>query len=138
MPMARSYRNPIFAADIRELRGVVSEHTDRDRCDGTPVFRVGHVSGGGDVAFLSLPIILADHADAAAKVLLNSWAPRMEKPPDKRKRAALAGDPNSATWKQSHPTETAEFIQAKLLSRQFGLAPATASTVASLAFGMAR
>lgn len=46
---AHARRNAIFAADIRELGGVVSVHTCRDRCDGTPVFRVGHVSGGGDV-----------------------------------------------------------------------------------------
>jgi hypothetical protein len=65
----RPHRNPIFAADIRELGGVVSVHTSRDRCDGTPVFRVGHISGGGDVAFLSLPLMLEDHATAAARVL---------------------------------------------------------------------
>jgi hypothetical protein len=62
-------RNPIYAADVRQLRGVVSVHTDRDRCDGTPVFRVGHISGGGDVAFLSMAIMLEDHAAAAAQVL---------------------------------------------------------------------
>jgi hypothetical protein len=67
--MAHARRNPIFAADVRELGGVVSVHTCRDRCDGAPVFRVGHVSGGGDVAFLSLPMMLEDHAAAAARVL---------------------------------------------------------------------
>jgi hypothetical protein len=66
---AHARRNAIFAADIRELGGVVSVHTCRDRCDGTPVFRVGHVSGGGDVAFLSLPLMLEVEANAAAKVL---------------------------------------------------------------------
>lgn len=69
MAVPRPYRNPIYAADIRELGGVVSVHTDRDRCDGTPVFRVGHVSGGGDIAFLSLPLMLEVEANAAAKVL---------------------------------------------------------------------
>jgi hypothetical protein len=69
MPATRPYRNPIFAADVRELGGCVSVHTDRDRSDGTPVFRVGHISGGGDVAFLSLPLMLEDHASAAARVL---------------------------------------------------------------------
>lgn len=62
-------RNRIFAADIRQLGGVVSVHTDRARCGGEPVFRVGHISGGGDIAFLSLPIVLEDHANAAARVL---------------------------------------------------------------------
>jgi hypothetical protein len=67
--MAHARRNPIFAADIRRIGGVVSVHTDRNRCDGEPVFRVGHISGGGDVAFLSMPIMLEDHAAAAARVL---------------------------------------------------------------------
>ena len=62
-------RNPIYAADIRQLGGVVSVHTARDRCGGEPVFRVGHVSCGGDVAFLSMPMMLEDHAAAAARVL---------------------------------------------------------------------
>ena len=53
----------------RQLGGVVSVHTARDRNDGTPIFRVGHVSGGGDVAFLSMPIMFEDHAAAAARVL---------------------------------------------------------------------
>jgi hypothetical protein len=65
----KARRNPIFAADIRQLGGVVSVHTTRDRCGGEPVFRVGHVSGGGDVAFLSMPVMLEDHANAAARVL---------------------------------------------------------------------
>jgi hypothetical protein len=62
-------RSPIYAADIRQLGGVVSVHTDRDRCDGEPIFRVSHISGGGDVAFLSMPMMLEDHAAAAARVL---------------------------------------------------------------------
>jgi hypothetical protein len=62
-------RNPVFAADIRRLGGVVSVHPSRDRCGGEPVFRVGHVSGGGDVVFLSMPIMLEDQAAAAARVL---------------------------------------------------------------------
>jgi hypothetical protein len=67
--MARPYRSPIYAADIRDLGGVVSVHTCKDRCDGTPVFRVGHVSGGGDIAFLSMAVLLEDQANAAARVL---------------------------------------------------------------------
>jgi hypothetical protein len=62
-------RKPIFAADIRQLGGVVSVHTDRNRSDGEPIFRVGYISGGGDVAFLSMPMMLEDHAAAAARVL---------------------------------------------------------------------
>jgi hypothetical protein len=62
-------RNPIYAADIRQLGGVVSVHTGRDRCGGEPIFRVSHISGGGDVAFLSMPMMLEDHANAAARVL---------------------------------------------------------------------
>lgn len=62
-------RPQIFAADIRRLGGVVSVHPSRDRYGGDPVFRVGHVSGGGDVVFLSMPMMLEDHAAAAARVL---------------------------------------------------------------------
>jgi hypothetical protein len=62
-------RKPIHASDIHQLAGVVSVHADRNRCDGEPVFRVGHISGGGDIAFLSLPIALEDQAAAAARVL---------------------------------------------------------------------
>jgi hypothetical protein len=62
-------RNPIFAADIRQLGGVVSVHTQRDRCGEGSVFRVSHISAGGDVAFTSAPILLEDHAAAAARVL---------------------------------------------------------------------
>jgi hypothetical protein len=67
--MAQARRKPIFSADIRRLGGVVSVHPSRDRCGGEPVFRVGHVSGGGDVVFLSMPIMLEDQATAAARVL---------------------------------------------------------------------
>jgi hypothetical protein len=67
--MAHARRNPIYAADIRQLGGVVSVHTARDRCGGEAVFRVGHVSAGGDVQFLSMPVMLEDHAAAAARVL---------------------------------------------------------------------
>jgi hypothetical protein len=69
MPRNRARRNPIFASDVRQLGGVVSVHTDRNHSDAEPVFRVGHVSRGGDVAFLSMPILLEDHAAAAARVL---------------------------------------------------------------------
>jgi hypothetical protein len=46
------------AADI-QLGGVVSVHT---RSDGTPIFRVGHISGGGDIAFFSMARMLEYHA----------------------------------------------------------------------------
>ena len=62
-------RNPIYAADIRQLGGVVSVHTARDRGDGETVFRVGHVSAGGDIQILSMPVMLEDHAAAAARIL---------------------------------------------------------------------
>jgi hypothetical protein len=67
--MAQARRKPIFASDIRQLGGIVSVHTARDRCSGEPVFRVGHVSDGGDIQFLSMPVMLEDHAAAAARIL---------------------------------------------------------------------
>jgi hypothetical protein len=69
MAISRARRNPIFASDIRQLGGTVTVHTSSDRCDGSAVFRVGHISGGGDVQFLSLPVMLEDHAAAAARIL---------------------------------------------------------------------
>lgn len=62
-------RNPIYAADIRQLRGVVTVRSLSDRCTGETVFRVSHVSGGGDIAFTSAPIAQEDCAAAAARVL---------------------------------------------------------------------
>lgn len=62
-------RAPIFASDVRRLRGVVSVHQQFDRATGEAVYRVSHVSGGGDIAFTSAPISLQDHAEAAARLL---------------------------------------------------------------------
>jgi hypothetical protein len=42
--------------------------TDRDRGDGSTVYRVAYVSGGGDIYFKSAPIMVAEHADAACRV----------------------------------------------------------------------
>src|SRR5215204_5882350 len=117
MAGARSYRNPIYAADFRDLRGFASVVPDRDRTDGTPRFRVSYVSGGGDVAFTSRPMELEDHAFAAARVIAELVGGQLlERPPPESKRAALAGDPNCVTQKQTQPNEIAEFIQAKLIS----------------------
>ncbi|MGX1323742.1 hypothetical protein AB7M17_007195 [Bradyrhizobium sp. USDA 377] len=69
MSASRMRRNPIYAADIRQLRGIVTVRSQADRCTGETVFRVSHVSAGGDVAFTSGPITIEDHADAAARVL---------------------------------------------------------------------
>jgi hypothetical protein len=69
MAGGRRYRPPVFPSHIRELRGAVSVVADRDRTDGSPIYRVSHISGGGDISFLSEPIALQDHADAAARVL---------------------------------------------------------------------
>jgi hypothetical protein len=66
---AARHRNPVFASDVRRLGGVVSVHTARDRSDGETIYRVGHISAGGDVQFLSTPVMLEDHAAAAARVL---------------------------------------------------------------------
>lgn len=101
MRAARPYRNPIFASDIRELGGVVSVHTDRSHSDGEPVFRVGHISGGGDVAFLSLPIVLEDHAAAAARVLAEFVGGEMSSAGD----ISPAAPKSAAGVSQSHPPQ---------------------------------
>lgn len=68
MAGARPYRNPRFASDFCELRGHAWVLTDRDRSDGAIFYRVAYVSGGGDIFFKSLPIMVAEHADAACQV----------------------------------------------------------------------
>jgi hypothetical protein len=64
-----AWRNPIFNSDVRRLRGVVRVVPVRDRVTSEPLFRVSHVSAGGDVAFQSLPIADEDRAKEAARVL---------------------------------------------------------------------
>ncbi len=65
----RRTRHAVFASDIRCLGGVVTVVADRDRSECQTMFRVSHVSRGGDIAFRSGPIHDADQADAAARVL---------------------------------------------------------------------
>ncbi|MGY4499160.1 hypothetical protein ACVWYH_003091 [Bradyrhizobium sp. GM24.11] len=60
---------PIFASDVRRLGGTVSISAGRDRVEGKSLYRVAHVSRGGDCQFLSLPLESEDHAQAAAQVL---------------------------------------------------------------------
>ena len=67
--IAMAHRYPIRTADICRLGGIVSVHAGSDRCDGTPIFRVGYISGGGDLSFTSMPIQSEDHAFAAARVV---------------------------------------------------------------------
>jgi hypothetical protein len=62
-------RNAIFASDAGRLGGVVTVAPGRDRVSSEPIYRVSHVSAGGDVAFQSLPICDEDRAIEAAKVL---------------------------------------------------------------------
>jgi len=58
-----------WASNVRQLGAVVSVPTDRNRSHGEPIFRDSHINGGGDVAFLSMAILLEDHSTAAARVL---------------------------------------------------------------------
>lgn len=62
-------RRPVFAADVQRLGGQVSIVPSRDRVDGSATFRIEHVSGGGDVRWLSPPIADEDRARSAAEVL---------------------------------------------------------------------
>jgi hypothetical protein len=62
-------RNPIYDADVRQLKGVVTIAAGRDRVTSEPFFQVNHVSAGGDVAFQSRRIPDEDRAAAAAAVL---------------------------------------------------------------------
>lgn len=62
-------RRAIYPADVRQLGGIVTVTTGRDRVDGSTCFHVHHVSRGGDVAFQSRPIADEQSAGAAAQVL---------------------------------------------------------------------
>ena len=65
----RQRRYPIYAAEVRRIGGMVTVHASPDRCEGTPVFRVGHISAGGDLVFLSTGLLIEDQANGAARVL---------------------------------------------------------------------
>jgi hypothetical protein len=61
--------------------------------------------------------------------------------PPESKRAALAGDPIAISIVLAEPSEvaiTAEHIQQRRVARLFFLTPATAATVARLAYGAAQ
>ncbi|PPQ20544.1 hypothetical protein CV770_03985 [Bradyrhizobium sp. AC87j1] len=66
MPAHR--RRPIFGSDLRQLGGAVFVVPIRAQ-DGEEAFAVRHISRGGDIAFLSLPLPDRDRALAAAEVL---------------------------------------------------------------------
>lgn len=59
----------VFAADVRNLGGVVTVQSTRSRTEAEEFLVVSHISRGGDVAFQSGPIHDLDQADAAARVL---------------------------------------------------------------------
>ncbi|WP_375160346.1 hypothetical protein [Bradyrhizobium sp. RDT46] len=59
----------INVSDLHRLGGSVSVLTYSHRCDGTPQHCVYYVSSGGALTFLSLPIVVEDHAWAAARML---------------------------------------------------------------------
>lgn len=63
------HRRPIFAADVRQLGGVVSVSVGRDRVENSEIFQVAHVSRGGDCFWRSSAIHSEDDAYAAARVL---------------------------------------------------------------------
>jgi hypothetical protein len=61
---------PVYPSDIHRLGGTVSVAAVRSRAaDGEDFFRVRHISGGGDLDWLSPPLSDVNHADAAAVVL---------------------------------------------------------------------
>lgn len=69
MAAVRPYRYPTYHSTLRDLRGHSGVVTDRDHSDGTPIYRVSYISGGGDISFLSRPIALQDHALAGARII---------------------------------------------------------------------
>jgi hypothetical protein len=67
--MAHGRRPPVYPSHIRDLRGRCGVVTGRDHSDGTPIYRVSYVSAGGDIHFLSKPILLQDHALAGSRII---------------------------------------------------------------------
>jgi hypothetical protein len=62
-------QQPVFASDLRRIGGEVSVAPARDRLDGSDIFRVRHISRGGDLDWISPPIPDIDRATAAADCL---------------------------------------------------------------------
>jgi hypothetical protein len=62
-------RRPIFPSDVQRLGGRVAVVASRNRVDGTPTFLVQHISGGGDIHWLSPPLADESQAMSAAEVL---------------------------------------------------------------------
>src|SRR5258707_6301099 len=122
---------PVFGADIQRLGGSVTVNAGRDRIESTPFYTVEFVSRGGDIAWRSSKIPDVDRAIASARTLAEFVGGQLlERPPPESKRAALAGDPNCSEVQQLQ--YSAQVIQAKRLSRQFGTA------AAELAYSVAR
>lgn len=67
--MAHGRRPPVFPSHIRDLRGRCWVVAGRNHADGTPIWRVGWTSGGGDIHFISKPILVEDHAWAAMRIV---------------------------------------------------------------------
>jgi hypothetical protein len=134
--ISRQRHNPACAEDIRQHGGVVSVHIVRDRCGGEPVFRVGPISGTGDVTFLSMPLI-EDHASAASGLLGKFDSARDINLPPKAERVAGQGNPIAIQSKHVDVAITLEDRQQHCVARQFLLSPATPAMIARLAYGCA-
>lgn len=60
---------PVHLSHIRRLKGRATVHAVSDRSGEGTVFRVGYISGGGDISFLSIGTSNEDHARACACLL---------------------------------------------------------------------
>lgn len=129
-------RQPVFASDVRQLGGAVSVYCGRDRVESSAVYTVGYISRGGDLRWKSAPIPDADRAFAAAEVLAQFVGGRLldEHPPPESERAARAGDPNSFSDQHRHTTDFVATAQAAHVAQHYRVPPATAATVAELAY----
>jgi hypothetical protein len=67
MPAARLFRaKPVFPNDVRRLGGEVTVLADRDRTDGSPLYRIEHVSRGRDCNWRSSLTPNETHAQSGA------------------------------------------------------------------------
>jgi hypothetical protein len=121
--ISRERYNPAYAADIRQHGGGVRTHTVHARCGGGPIFRVRHISGTGDGTFLSMPMMLEDHA--AARVLgefVGAWEVKLA---PKAERVAGQGNPIAIQSKPAEIATTPEDRQQRRVARLFLPSPAT-------------
>jgi hypothetical protein len=70
MNRSKAYRRPaIFASDVRQIGGIITIASTRDRVESSPVYVITHRSRGGDCCWRSSNIQSEEQALAGARLL---------------------------------------------------------------------